>query len=111
MIRKHTILAAAAVLSLIPFAGTASAADAAAKYVSEVQACVTEIGRHANYDDARRVRHTVVVLKQSRARFVFAIDTSVFTDSEESAARQYTTRCITRGDGTPLKFEIQSATA
>ena len=111
MISRQKILTALTVLTLVPFAGLASAASQKSPYASEVESCVAEVSRHANYDQATRVRHTVVIVKETRMRFVFTIDTSVFTDSTETAAREYTTFCVARGDGTPLKFRIKHSSA
>ena len=102
------VLAVAAILTFVPLSGMARAANGNGPYASEVQSCVAEVGRHANYDEATLVRHTVVVVKETRLRYEFAIDTVVFTDSEESAARSYSAYCVARGDGTPLKFEIEN---
>jgi len=57
-------------------------------------------------EDASIVRHLVVLKKQTGIGYVFTIDTSVFTDSDETAARQYASYCVAQDDDTPVKFRI-----
>ena len=111
MIKKQLILAAAAAITFASFGGAASAADSKAEYADEVHSCVAEIGRHANYDEATRVRHTVDIVRETRLRYVFTIETSVFTDSDVTAEREYTAYCVARGSGEPLKFRIAQSAA
>ncbi len=111
MINRQLILAAAAAITLVTFAGAAGAADKKEAYAEEVQSCVAEVGRNANYDDATRVRHTVRIVRETRLRYVFTISTSVFTDSDITAAREYTAYCVARGAGAPLKFRIENTSA
>ncbi len=111
MINRPLILAAAAAITLVTVGGAASAANTKVPYAKEVQSCVAEVGRHANYDEATRIRHTIVIVKETRMRYVFTIGTSVFTDSDVTPAREYTAYCVARGNGTPLKFRIEGSSA
>lgn len=89
----------------------ANAAPVSTIYDEEVRSCVEQMGEHANYDDATRVRHNIVLLEESRLRYKFTIGTSVFTDSDDTAARKYKALCVVYGGGTPLKFRFSSETA
>ncbi len=119
MINRPQILKAATAITLLVFGGTAAASDnGELRYASEVKSCVAEVGNHANYHDAIRVRHTVVKVKMRPGigprlgiGYVFTIDTSVFTDSDEIAARKYASYCVARGDDKPVKFRIREITA
>ena len=87
----------------------AQAAPVKSTYENEVQTCITQVGEHADYDQARRVRHTVVLVEETRFRYKFTIQTAVFTDTGETAARSYDASCTVLANGTPLKFEIDAA--
>jgi glutathione synthase/RimK-type ligase-like ATP-grasp enzyme len=75
-------------------------------YDSEVKSCVVEIGDHANYENATRVRHTVLDVRRRLNGYILAIDTAVFTQSNEVATREYVTVCSARGDSKPFRFNI-----
>lgn len=86
----------------------AQAAPVKSGYENEVKTCISQVGEHANYDRARRVRHTVVLVEETRFRYKFTIQTSVFTDSQDAATRSYDASCTVLANGTPLKFEIKT---
>ena len=87
--------------------GPAAASDNAnMAFDSEVKSCVAEVGEHANYNDAIRVRHAVVKIKNTLIGYVLTIDTSVFTNSDEIAVRKYASYCVAKGDDKPVKFRI-----
>ena len=112
MINRPQILTAATAITLLAFGGTAAASDnARIRYASEVNSCIAEIGDHANYDDATRVRHTVVVTRRTRIGYVFSIDTSVFIDPDKDAIREYASYCVARGDNKPVRFTIDEISA
>jgi hypothetical protein len=73
---------------------------------TEVKSCVAEIADHANYEDAKLVQHTVFEIKRRVNGYVLAIDTSVYTDEDGVAAREYASVCTARGDGKPVRFRI-----
>ena len=107
MIKQQQILAATAAITLLTIGGPAAASDNGnLAYDSEVKSCVAEVGDHANYNDAIRVRHAVVKIKSTFIGYVFTIDTSVFTDSDEIAVREYASYCVARGNDKPVKFRI-----
>ena len=114
MINRQQILITAAAITLLTIGGPTAASDnGKLAFDSEVQSCVAEIGNHANYNDASRVLHIVVKVKRRPGigprlgiGYVFTIDTSVFTDSDEIAVREYASYCVARGDETLVKFRI-----
>lgn len=103
-----TVIAAGLVLI---GAAAANAGPTEVAYQEGVQSCIAQVGEHANYDDATRVRHTVVLVEETRLRYKFSIGTSVFTDSNDEAARNYTAYCVVLGNGKPLQFRIKADVA
>lgn len=111
MLNRPQLLTAATAITLLVFGGNAVASDnAKIRYVSEINSCIAEVGEHANYDDATRVRHIVVVTKRTRIGYVFTIDTSVFIESDKDAIREYASYCVARGESSPVKFKIDEVT-
>ncbi len=108
MINRPQILTAAATITLLIFGGPAAASDnIKPAYASEVKTCIAEVGDHANYDDANRVLHMVVKTKNTFVGYVLTIDTSVFTNSDAIAVREYASYCVAKGDDKPVKFRIE----
>ncbi len=99
------------VISMIAVAGfslvaaQANAADAQIALNDEIQSCVAEVGAHANYDDADRVRHTVVDIKDRTVGVKLEIETAVFTEGD-ATVREYATFCVVNGSFTPMQFSI-----
>jgi len=107
MIKQQQILAVAAAITLLTIGGSALAAyNDNLAIEREVNSCIAEISDHANYNDATRVRHFVVKIKNSFRGYVLTIDTNVFTNSDDIAARKYTSYCVAKGDDKPVKFRI-----
>ena len=107
MIKRQQILTVAAAITLLFMEGPAAASDnGKLPYDSEIKSCTAEVAQHANYKDATRVRHTVVNKKRTGIGYVFTIDTSVFTDSDEFAVREYASYCVAKGEDKPVKFRI-----
>ena len=76
----------------------------------EIQMCVAEVGRRADYGNATRVVHKIMEAEQKNiAEQQFTIDTIVFTDSSDVVAREYRSRCVTRGALKLVNFEINQA--
>ena len=112
MISRPQILTAATAITLLTIGGPATAFDHDKRaYASEVKSCVAEVGDHANYDDATRVQHIVVKVKRTEIGYVFTIDTSVYTKSDDTAVREYASYCVARGDDKPVKFRIDEISA
>ena len=107
MSKKQQILSAATAITLFAIAAPAAAGDISDEpYRSEIKSCIAEVANNANYADATRVRHTVIEKRRSRRGYVYTIDTSVFTDSDDLATREYASYCIARGEDTLVKFTI-----
>ncbi len=112
MFKQQRILTVTAAVSLLTIGGFASAAvNDEPAFDREVNSCIAEVGEHANYIAATRVRHTVVLVKNTFAGYVFKIGTSVFTDSDEIAVRAYNSYCVARDDDKPVKFRIDEVSA
>ena len=63
---------------------------------SHIKACVVEISKQANYDDATKVVHLVDRLNQkSLVELEVGITTSVYSGDEDVAVRTYRTACTT----------------
>ena len=107
MINRPQLLTAAATITLLIFGGPAAASDnIKPAYASEVKTCIAEVGDHANYEGATRVLHMVVIKKRPVIGYVFTIDTSVYTKSDDTAVREYASYCVSRGDDKLVKFRI-----
>ena len=107
MINRPQLLTAAATITLLIFGGPATASDnIKPAYASEVKTCIAEVGDHANYEGATRVLHNVVITKRTRIGYALTIDTSVYTNSDDTAVRGYTSYCVARGDNRLVKFRI-----
>ena len=112
MINQQQILTVAAAITLLTIGGPAAASDNGnLAYDSQVKSCVAEVGSHANYNDATRIRHNVVKVQQTSIGVVFRIGTLVFTDSDEIAIREYASYCVAKGDHKPVKFRIREISA
>jgi hypothetical protein len=98
--------------SIFLLGGQAVAADEdRVPFNSEVKSCVVEIGDHADYEDATRVRHTVLDVRRRLNGYVLAIDTAVYTESDDVATREYESICTARGNGKPFRFSISETSA
>ena len=75
---------------------------------TEIGMCVTEVGKRADYADARRVVHRVIDVDQKNlAEQRISIDTLVYTAAGETVTREYASRCVTRGALKVVSFKIQ----
>lgn len=73
----------------------------------EIEMCVAEVGKRANYDDARRVLHRVMSVNQKNlAEQEIRIDTLVYATDSQVTSRQYASTCVTRGPLKVVKFRI-----
>lgn len=100
------------VISLIAVAGFAmttlqanAAENARVALNDEIQSCVAEVGAHADYADADRVRHTVVDIKERTVGYKLQIETAVF-GAGDIAVREYATSCVVNGTYAPMQFSI-----
>ena len=111
MINRQQILTTAAAITLLTIGGLAAASDNVKAYASEVKTCVAEVRDHANYEGATRVLHTFVITRRTGRGYVFTIDTSVYTKSDDTAVREYASYCFVRGDDRLVKFRIDEVSA
>ncbi len=76
-----------------------------------IESCVAEIGGHADYSGAGRVRHEIVKIGRRSLAYKFNIETTVFGADNGEVIRAYTTKCIIYGDDKPVVFEITETDA
>ena len=70
----------------------------------QIQACVAEIGLHANYDEAARVVHRVESLEQRNlTELKIGVETTVFL-KDDGSEREYRASCVTDTMGNLVKF-------
>lgn len=101
---KLSTLTAAATLVL---AGTASAKQEQWTEIdAEISSCVATVAANANYDDATRVRHAVVDVKERTVGYKLMIETSLYNENGNVAIREYATSCVVNGNNVPLQFSI-----
>ena len=73
----------------------------------QIQACVAEINRNANYDEAFRVVHWVASLEQRNlAETLIGIETTVQLLGD-NADRKYRASCVTDTMGKLVEFRLQ----
>jgi hypothetical protein len=111
MINRQQVLTAITLILL------ASGGQAASSYSdklvrgNELKTCIAEISNHADYIDSTSILHLVTKMKRTRSGYVYTIGTSVFTDSAGTAAREYSSYCVARGDDELVKFRIREISA
>ena len=91
--------------------GTARADTVMGERVTNLQidACVSQINRHADYTQAHRVVHLVDRLSQKNlVELEVGINTSVYVGDDEAATRIYTTRCTTDTLGGVVSFRVSN---
>ena len=111
MTNKHRIPSALLASTFLLIAATAvSAGDAFRGDKREIESCIAEVNDRANYDDAKRIKHTVHRIRQSSHGVTLKINTDVFTTSSDTAVRKYTSSCVAKGDRKPFKFKISEIT-
>ena len=75
----------------------------------QIDACVSQINRHADYTEAHRVVHLVDRLSQRNLiELEVGISTSVYVGDDEAAARVYATRCTTDTLGGVVRFRVSN---
>ena len=75
----------------------------------DVQMCIAEVAKHANYDGATRVVHLVHSSQKNLAERQFRIDTTVYA-GDDSAARSYRSDCVTLGAIRMVDFKLKPGT-
>ncbi len=74
---------------------------------STVDYCVQQIGDHADYNDARQVRHEIESEELRSIGHKLRIDTRVYGDTEDQVIREYATTCIVGNSQRTLAFRIR----
>jgi len=75
--------------------------------MEQVRSCVSEIAKHANYNDASRAIHWVDKLTQKNlAELEIRIETTVYAADGELVSRTYRTSCVVAGLGKLVDFRI-----
>ena len=73
---------------------------------STVDYCVQQIGEHADYNDARLVRHEIESKERRSIGHELRIDTRVYGDTEDQLIREYATVCAVGNSQRTLSFRI-----
>ena len=77
--------------------------------IEQVGSCVSEIAKHADYDNASRAVHWVDKLTQKNlVELEIRIETTVYAESGELAARKYKTTCLIAGKHNLVDFRIDA---
>ena len=96
-----------ALAALMLTAGHATAAQQEWTEIdAEINSCVRAVADQANYDDATRVRHAVVGVKERTVGYKLSIETSLYNESGDAAIREYATSCVINGNNAPMHFSI-----
>ena len=107
---NHTKMTGKGILGIAAFlllSGQASAKQEQWTEIdAEINSCVAAVAQQANYDDATRVMHAVVGVKERTVGYKLTIETSLYNEGSESAIREYATSCVVNGKNTPLQFSI-----
>jgi hypothetical protein len=107
MNNRQPFLAVTAAIALLTVGASAAASgNGEVKFDREVESCISEVIDQANLDDAIRVRHLIVNVKNSTSGYVFKINTSIFVEADDKAIREYASYCVAKGDDKPVKFRI-----
>lgn len=96
-----------AITATIALAAQAAAAQTWSEIDAEVRSCVATVGEQASYDDATRVRHAVVGVKERTVGYKLTIETSLYNEDSETAIRQYATSCVVNGNNVPMQFSMK----
>ena len=75
----------------------------------QIQTCVEEIAKHADYDGALKVMHWVSQLDQRNpVELEIRVETSVYVSDAKDKARKYTVVCLTGTLGALVRFRIDA---
>lgn len=109
VIQNHTglaVLVLALMALAVPTVSESATGRDARNKGKEIQICVAEIRKRADYGDATRVVHTVAAEQKNIAEQQFRINTLVYSGSKETAVREYYSLCVTRGPIELVSFRI-----
>lgn len=75
----------------------------------QIEACVSEIARHADYDDASRVIHLVTALEQRNlVEMEVRVETSVYLADDAAQSRAYSISCVADTMGGLVEFRFNA---
>ncbi len=75
----------------------------------QIQTCVAEIGKHANYSNASRVIHRVTELDQKNLiELEIRVETFVYGRDDTAAVTAYSASCTTETMGDLVNFRISA---
>lgn len=75
--------------------------------IEQVRSCVSEIAKHADYDNASRAIHWVERLTQRNlAELEIRVETTVYAAEGELISRKYRTSCVVAGLRNLVVFRI-----
>jgi len=75
--------------------------------IEQVRSCVSEIAKHADYDNASRAIHWVDKLTQKNlAEIEMRIEMTVYAADGELVSRKYRTSCVVTGMRNLVDFQI-----
>jgi len=90
-------------------APTAEAATRLASTEQDVQACVAEIGKRADYDSAARATHWIDNLQQKNlAELSIEIETVIYFGADTSSERRYKTSYVMDLSHKIVEFRMRS---
>ena len=106
---KQAVKSMTVIAAILLFSGQASAAKQEWTEIdAEIRSCVTTVAEHANFDDATRVKHAVVGVKERAVGYKLTIETSLYNENTDAAIREYATSCVVNGNNAPLQFSISN---
>ena len=109
---KSAALAVALAVFAAPPASEAAKGNDTRSLDREIQICVAEIGKRADYGGARRVVHRITDVEQRNiAEQTFRINTRVFASENDAAIREYSSHCVTRGSLKLVNLKIDQENA
>ena len=73
---------------------------------TEIDSCVAAVAARADYSDAAHVRHAVVDIKERTVGYRLTIETSIYSDANDSVIREYATSCVVNGKHAPMQFTM-----
>ena len=105
---RNTIIASALAFTGLLTATTASAQgfySVAPDY--QIQQCVAEIGKHADYSGGARVEHDVLSERRRSVGYKLTIGTTIYSDNGSDVIREYATTCVAAPSEKPVVFRIR----
>ncbi len=109
-IKPITSLITLALFTLAALGDANASSERSKRHTSEqIQACISRIARHADYDNASRVVHWIDTAKQrSLVEMEIKIATSVYLSNDNAVTREYMAFCVVGTMGDLIKFRIDA---